>query len=165
MFNPGLGDTLTGAAIDQEHNGIMLTRSLHSLFGALNLYLEEVEVSVKIVGRTVAAVMADSYQGSPDTYRPHLSTRAPPQNIQLPDKIHFQNHDTKTHHSLPSRELLRFHTACAKILMMSGAGDRVDQIIMDGENIAVRGLDPNGTTILEDFWASRGMAALIDIKA
>jgi hypothetical protein len=164
MFNPGLGDSLTRAAIDQEHNGIMLTKGLHSLFGALNLYFEAVEVSVKIVGRTVA-VMVDSYQGSPDTYRPMLSTRSGPRAIVLPETIHFKNHDAHNHHSLPSRELLRFHCACAKILMMSGAGERVDEIIMAGDQVAECGLNLNGSTVLQEFWASRGLAALIDIKS
>jgi hypothetical protein len=71
MFHPGLADTVSGVAIDQVHHGILLNHDLHSMFGNLTLYFEAVEdVSVEIK-RGIVVVVADSCQGSADTYRPN----------------------------------------------------------------------------------------------
>jgi hypothetical protein len=43
MFHPGLPETLSGVAIDQVSNGILLNHDLHVRFGALKLYFEPVE--------------------------------------------------------------------------------------------------------------------------
>jgi hypothetical protein len=37
--------------------------------------------------------------------------------------------------------------------LSSGAGEKIEDIIRDSEEIAVRGLDPNGITTLDDVWA------------
>jgi hypothetical protein len=138
---------------------------MRSVFGLFVRHFEAVEdVSVEIK-RRIVVVVADSCQRSADTYRPKISKRAPPMHPdhRLPDRITFQNHDPYNHHSLPSRELLKYQAACAKILDMSGAGDHVDKIIMDGEAIAIRSLAPDGSTNLNSFWASRGFAALMEV--
>jgi hypothetical protein len=54
------------------------------------------------------------------------------------------------------------HASWAKILDLSGAGRRVDKIIREGEDIGITGLAPDGTTSLDDFWASRGLAAFLE---
>jgi hypothetical protein len=74
------------------------------------------------------------------------------QHTAPPPEITFRNNDDHKHHSLPGRQPYNF-TRLVPRYLSSGAGEKIEDIIRDSEEIAVWGLDPNGITNLDDVWA------------
>lgn len=60
---------------------------------------------------------------------------------------------------LPHPMLLRIHAALAKVIEASGAGEHVQQILRDAEEITV--LSEDTPTDLTSFFATRGLVEVV----
>ncbi|PGH00713.1 hypothetical protein AJ79_08133 [Helicocarpus griseus UAMH5409] len=122
MFDPGVLHLIEGANIDRPSNALTLTAEAHGYFGDFNLYFEAID---------------DGATDLKHTYK-----------IQSSDgliSIHFNLPVTRTlilssNHTIdpPSSKLLALRRAIAIILDLSAAGEYVDQIIRDCEELSVR---------------------------
>lgn len=122
MFDPGVIQLIEGPSIDRPSNAITLTHEAHCLFGDFKIYFEPTD---------------------PTMYPPHTykidSTET--EFLLYPSWLPV----TRTLHLSPSRtidppspRLLGIHRACAAMLHLSGAGEHIDEILRDMEDICVQ---------------------------
>ncbi|KAI7972198.1 hypothetical protein EIK77_001187 [Talaromyces pinophilus] len=131
MFDPGTIHLIDGPKIDSPLNALTLTIEFHRLFGEFQIYFEP-------TGRPyeykIDSVESDFLR---DPFFPVTRT------LML-----SPNHTIDP----PSLRLLGVHRAIAKILKLSGAGEYIDQILRDMEQVAVKA---DGSTNLGDMMKLR----------
>ena len=126
MFDPGIIHQVEGVNIDRPYNALTLTHDLHQRFGDLTIYFEPVPNAV--APHTYFIQQTASY---PFLRRPKLPLT----------RTLFTTLDRTI--DPPSSRLLAIHRACSLILHLSGAGEFVNKIIRDMDEIAV---ESDGTT-------------------
>ncbi|KAA8912884.1 hypothetical protein FN846DRAFT_772846, partial [Sphaerosporella brunnea] len=138
LFCPGVHALVRGALIDRSYNGITMILQYHRYFGSMRMWFEQVP-------------------DKPNTYRMHTRKGSPSPPLQFgdPGEITFKNHDPNKPHSLPSAALLEVHAACCKILNASGAGEYLEKLLRDLDEIDV--LAEDGSTGLEALWIASGL--------
>lgn len=131
MFDPGIIHLIDGPKIDSPLNALTLTIEFHRLFGEFQIYFEP-------TGRPyeykIDSVESDFLR---DPFFPVTRT------LML-----SPNHTIDP----PSLRLLGVHRAIAKILKLSGAGEYVEQILRDMEQVVVKA---DGSTNLGDMMKLR----------
>ncbi|KAK3366604.1 hypothetical protein B0T24DRAFT_633337 [Lasiosphaeria ovina] len=115
MFDNGVINLIEGTDIDRPRNGLSLTHDMHQLFGAFNIFFEPVA------------------NAAPHTYR--IDTF-------LPSFLAHQIPVVRAlfiHPSIdpPSERLLALHSAIGHILHLSAAGDYIEHILRDMEDVQV----------------------------
>jgi hypothetical protein len=130
MFDPGIIHLIEGSNIDRPANALTLTNHFHQLFGDFDIYFEptadQTQHSYKI-----------DYVQSNSLFRDPL----------LPvTRILYLTPD----HTIdpPSLRLLAIHRAIGRILNLSGAGDSIDRILRDMDEV---GIKENGSTELGQY--------------
>jgi hypothetical protein len=114
---------IDGPNIDRPTNALSLTHHFHQLFGDFDIYFEPVE---NISPRT------------PHTYRID-STRSISvlRDLILPiTRSLYLTPDRAI--DPPSRRLLFIHRACSQILHLSGAGDHINKIFRDADEVHMK---------------------------
>lgn len=115
MFDCDVAHLIDGVNIDRPYNAMSLTHDLHSFFGRFDVYFKAI----------------------PDrehTYR--IDTFLPPFLLNLPvNRTLYLVHDRSI--DPPSPRLLALHCAIAHILNLSGAGEYIDKILGDMEEIGI----------------------------
>ncbi|TPX23658.1 hypothetical protein DIZ76_012993 [Coccidioides immitis] len=117
MFDFNVSHLINGVDIDRPFNAISLTQNLHGLFGKFKIFFEPVP-------------------GQEHTYRidsclPPGAVRAVPVTRTL-----YLTPDRSIEPPLP--RLLAIHSAICHILQLSGAGQYIDKILQDLEEIGTR---------------------------
>ena len=132
MFNPGAVHLISGTDIDRPTNAFSLTHDLHRLFGNFEIAFEPV-------------------QDSQYTYKiDYVKTRRIFRSHNLPvTRTLFITPDRSI--EPPSRQLLEVHRAIAHILHHSAAGDYIDRLIRDMEDLQGEEVCPNGSTRLDEY--------------
>ncbi|KAK2799097.1 hypothetical protein FQN50_008603 [Emmonsiellopsis sp. PD_5] len=121
MFDPGMIHLIEGANIDRPSNALTLTPEVHSFFGRFKIFFE---------------AMDDSTHPK-HTYKIHPFNRRASVHFKLPvtrTLLLSPNHTVDP----PSSRLLALHQAIAIILNLSAAGEYIDRIIRDSEQLWVR---------------------------
>ncbi|RPB06310.1 hypothetical protein P167DRAFT_458626, partial [Morchella conica CCBAS932] len=125
MFDPGVSLLLQGERIDGPANAMMLYPELHSRFGLLHWYLEEVPGGGGGDDDEAVYVFCRS-RGAP-LLPLHCMPAGPGGTVR------FTRMDgSRT--ELPSRRLLAVHRACAKILEVAGAAEYVEDLLDEFED-------------------------------
>ncbi|KMP05743.1 hypothetical protein CIRG_05424 [Coccidioides immitis RMSCC 2394] len=122
MFDPSAIHLIEGSDIDHSTNAISLTLGLHQFFGDFKFYFEEMD---------------------PTTYPQHTyridskktNPFARPEGLPVTRTLFLSPHHTI---DPPSRKLLAIHRAICVILHLSGAGEYIDRIMRDMEEVHVR---------------------------
>lgn len=114
MFDCDVSHTISGVDIDRPFNAITLTKSLHTGFGNFEIFFEPVP-------------------NHDNTYRidKFLPAVAHPM-IPVTRELHLTNDRSI---DPPSARLLAIHRAIAHILHLSGAGEYIDKILDDMEDL------------------------------
>ncbi|OJD19629.1 hypothetical protein ACJ73_08629 [Blastomyces percursus] len=121
MFDPGVIHLIEGSNIDRPSNALTLTAEVHSFFGRFKIYFE---------------AMDDSTHPK-HTYKIHTFNRRASVHFKLPvtrTLLLSPNHTVDP----PSLRLLALHRAIAIILNLSAAGEYIDRIIRDNEQLWMR---------------------------
>lgn len=118
MFDPGVIHLIDGPKIDSPINALTLTLDYHRMFGEFQIYFEPTGVPYQY--------KIDSTERSPFLRDPlfpvtRTLTLSPTRVI-----------DT------PSRRLLDVHRAIALIMKLSGAGEYIENILRDIEEVDVK---------------------------
>ncbi|KKZ68811.1 hypothetical protein EMCG_05600 [[Emmonsia] crescens] len=124
MFDPGVIHLIEGLNIDHPRNALTLAAEAHGYFGNFELFFDTVDDD-------------DDSTDLKHTYKIHSSN--------YPATILFNLPVTRTlllslNHTIdpPSSKLLALHWAIATILHLSAAGEYINQIIHDSEQLWVR---------------------------
>jgi hypothetical protein len=136
MFDPGVVSLIDGPDIDRPFNAITLTMKFHRLFGNFNMYFEPIGNVPQI----------------PHTYKideMRTTNRLRDPIFPVTRTLYLTPNRTI---DPPSPRLLAIHRACVTILHLSGAGDYINGILRDMEEL----------TIKED--GSSQLALLISLK-
>jgi len=114
MFDPGIIHLIDGTDIDKPTNALTMTHYFHQQFGDFLVSFEPIDGSLHLC--------------SPNwLFRDHL----------LPiTRILYLTPDRTV--DPPSPRLLAIHHAIARILYLSGAGDYIDRVIRDMEDVGIR---------------------------
>ncbi|KAH0541374.1 hypothetical protein FGG08_004138 [Glutinoglossum americanum] len=118
LFHPYAERLLDGTGIDKPCNAMTLAVDLHQSFGSLQWYFEE--------------------EPEPHAY---LFKESPRATLYLFEALLPQNPRRRVEFvgtnmtDLPDRGLLALHRACAIILGLSGAGEYVDKVLRDEEDL------------------------------
>ncbi|KAJ6114137.1 hypothetical protein N7512_007582 [Penicillium capsulatum] len=118
MFDPGIGHLIDGPKIDSPINALTLTLDYHRLFGEFQIYFERT--------RTPHQYRIDSTEQSPFLRDPlfpvtRTLTLSPNRTIDP-----------------PSARLLEVHRAIALIMKLSAAGEYIEKVLRDMEELDVR---------------------------
>ena len=125
MFDPGVVHLVEGTNIDRSYNALTLSVSFHRDFGSLKIYFEaEPGVENRYTIKTTKPFLR---------FRPTLPITR--------DLFITADHNIDP----PLPRLLAIHRACCLIMHLSGAGEYVDKVLWDMEDIGVRS---DGTTEL-----------------
>nr|XP_001389594.2 hypothetical protein ANI_1_3130014 [Aspergillus niger CBS 513.88] len=118
MFDPGLSHRLDGPNIDRPINALTLTLDYHRLFSGFQIYFEPTgrPHEYKIDSLEESTFLRDPF--FPVTRTLSLS---PNQSIDSPDP-----------------RLLRVHCAIAHIMKLSGAGDYIEKVLRDMQEVEVK---------------------------
>ncbi|OJD25672.1 hypothetical protein ACJ73_02960 [Blastomyces percursus] len=122
MFDPGIIHLIEGLNIDRPSNALTLTTEAHAYFGNFKVFFE---------------AMDDHLTDCKHTYKIHSSDRGASLYFKLPvmrTLLLSSNHTVDP----PSSKLLALHRAIAIILDLSAAGEYIDRIIHDSEQLWVR---------------------------
>lgn len=121
MFDPGVVHLIEGPGIDRPANAISLTPNAHKRFGLFHFSFEAL----------------DGSHHPRHTYKIHSSKRAVSQSLKLPV---IRTLFLSPNHTIdpPSERLLALHRAIAVVLELSAAGEYIDRIIRDMEELWVR---------------------------
>ena len=122
MFDPGVIHLIEGPNIDRPTNAITLTHDTHLFFSGFKLYFEEM----------------DSLVYPQHTYRIDSRERyafSRPEGIPVTRTLFHSPNNTI---DPPSLKLLGIHRAIGLILHLSAAGEHIDQILRDMEELWVR---------------------------
>lgn len=144
MFDPNIVHLIEGVEIDRPTNAITLTTDIHRYFGEFKFYFEEM---------------------GPTDYPPHTyrvtskeNVFARPKGLPVTRTLFLSpNHTIDP----PSAKLLAIHRAISIILHLSGAGEYIDEIIRDMEEINVRA---DGSTELSHI-VSMKLGGWFDVAA
>ncbi len=120
MFDLGIIRWIEGTKIDQPSNALTLSISLHKDFGSLIVYFE-------------------AEPGLPNRYSIKTTEPFLPMLPITRDLFVTSNHNIDP----PMPRLLAIHRACCLIMHLSGAGDYIDKVLRDMEDVNIRG---DGTT-------------------
>ncbi|EGE86673.1 uncharacterized protein BDCG_16117 [Blastomyces dermatitidis ER-3] len=121
MFDPGVIPLIEGSGIDHPTNAITLSKSVHTQFGLFEISFEAM----------------DSSNHPQNTYTIHSSSRVLSQLYNLPVTRTLLLSPNLTIDP-PSAKLLAIHRAIAIIIALSAAGEYMDQILRDMEEVWVR---------------------------
>jgi hypothetical protein len=125
MFDPGIIHQIEGTNIDRPYNALTLSADFHRHFGSLKIYFEaEPGFENRYTIRTVKPLLPS---------RPALPITR--------DLFITSDHNIDP----PMARLLAIHRACCLIMHLSGAGEYIDKVLRDMEEIGVRS---DGTTEL-----------------
>lgn len=125
MFDCDVGQIINGVDIDRPQNAMSLSPRCHASFGSFKIYLEAVP-------------------GEEHTYRVDSLIGAQRRLLNLPvTRKLFLNEERSIEPPLP--RLLALHGAIAHVLHLSGAGEYIDKILRDYEDM---GVHEDGTTEL-----------------
>lgn len=120
MFDTGIAHVIEGCEIDRSFNAISLTPTLHNLFGDFQIFFESVSTQ------------------QPHTYK--IRSYLPPLLLRDPTlpvtRELYLSEDRTIDPPLP--RLLAIHTAIAHILHLSAAGEYIDRLLRDQEEIGVK---------------------------
>lgn len=131
MFDPGISHLIDGPNIDSPSNALTVTVDNHLLFGEFQIHFEPTGRPHKCsIHSAEGGVLSDHY--FPVT---RALTRSPNDTINT-----------------PSPRLLGVHRAISLILELSDAGDYIEQILRDLEQITV---EADGSTKLGDIMRLR----------
>lgn len=114
MFDRNIISVVGGKHIDEPYNAITLTKDYHDDFGKFNLYFEP--------------------EGIDNRYTIHLWK--PSAFSDLPVTRELRTDPTGKIRP-PSARLLAIHRAIGKILYLSGAGERIDKLLQELDDIEV----------------------------
>ncbi|KIW39686.1 uncharacterized protein PV06_08276 [Exophiala oligosperma] len=130
MFDPDAPNLIEGPDIDRPTNAITLTHKWHYDMGAFKVSFQP------------------TIDQSPHSYViDYINTSEPFRDPLLPINRQLYITPTKTIDP-PSPRLLAIHHAIARILHLSGAGDYIDHIIRDMEEMTIK---ENGSTSLGHY--------------
>lgn len=118
MFDPGIGHLIDGPKIDSPLNALTLTLDYHRLFGEFQIYFQHTGIP-------------HQYRIDSTEQRPFLRDPLFP----VTRSLTLSPHRTI---DLPSARLLDVHRAIAHIMNMSGAGEYIDKVLRDMEELDVR---------------------------
>jgi hypothetical protein len=125
MFDPGIIRKIEGIDIDRPYNALTLSQTFHRHFRSLKIYFEpEPGFEHRYTIKPVTSFLC---------FRPNL-----PITRDL-----FITSDQSI--DPPMSRLLAIHRACCLILHLSSAGDYIDKVLRDMEEI---GIKSDGTTEL-----------------
>src|ERR1700733_119862 len=130
MFDPGIIHLIEVPNINRPANTLTLTNHFHQLFGDFDIYFEP-------IGDRTQHICKINYVQSNSLFR----------DLLLPvTRILYLTPD----HTLnpPSLRLLAIHRAIGRILNLSGAGDSIDRILRDMDEV---GIKENGSTELGKY--------------
>lgn len=125
MFDPGIIHLVQGANIDRPYNALTLSLGFRRHFGSLKIFFEAVP-------------------GFPNRYIIKATNPLSRFRPTLPitrDLFITSDHNIDP----PMARLLAIHRACCLIMHLSGAGEYIDKVLRDMEEIGVRS---DGTTEL-----------------
>jgi len=129
MFDVGVAELIQGPEIDRPRNALTLTRDFHQYFGDFQVYFEPVPNRDHVY--TVRTHVSGDF-----FFRPALPIAR--ELYLTPDRTIEP----------PSRRLLAIHCAIAHILHLSGAGEYINKIYRDMEEL---GVQADGSTPLGRF--------------
>ncbi|KAG5295649.1 hypothetical protein I7I50_08484 [Histoplasma capsulatum G186AR] len=122
MFNPGIIHLIEGPNVDRPSNALTLTTEAHSFFGRFDMYFES---------------MDDYSADSRHTYTIRSFNRLSSRQFRLPvtrTLLLSPNHTIDP----PSPELLALHRSIAIILHLSAAGQYIEKIIDERDQLWAR---------------------------
>jgi hypothetical protein len=131
MFDSGITHLIDGPKIDSPLNALILMLDYHWLFGEFQLYFEPM--------------------GSPYEYKIDLIESGFLCDLFFPITRTLTLSPNHTI-DLPSPRLLGVHRAISHILKLSGAGEYIEQILQDMEQVTV---EADGSTNLGDIMRLR----------
>ncbi|KAF9230563.1 hypothetical protein BU15DRAFT_91086 [Melanogaster broomeanus] len=123
-----LPQELNGNNIHRLQNILTLNDTMHEQFNTLKLWFEPTDI--------------------PDKYNVCWSEDWRRQATGAPSTVQFTTPDPEEL-PLPSPTYLRIHAACAKVAKLSGAGDYIDKLSRDLEEIRVLSKDGSSAELLE----------------
>ncbi|KAI9771423.1 MAG: hypothetical protein M1840_002043 [Geoglossum simile] len=126
LFNPRAEQLLDGVEIDRPFNAMTLSVDLHKTFGGLEWYLEEDDIDPQ--------PNAYIFKASPGRRRLILNSIFWPQHPRR--RVVFTGAGDNSI-DLPDAGLLARHRACSIILGMSGAGDYIEKLLRDDEDVCL----------------------------
>ncbi|KAF8239177.1 hypothetical protein L208DRAFT_119564 [Tricholoma matsutake] len=134
-------ENLNGPKVHSLYNVMTMQKDVHDWFDRLEMWFEATNVTNCY---RVKAVYDYEYH-------------------KLPERITFTtpNHDTLP---VPSPKLLALHAACAKVAHLSGAGEYIDKIDRDVEDLGVLSYDGASSSVL-DHALLRSTSRLINVGA
>ncbi|THH20036.1 hypothetical protein EW146_g1228 [Bondarzewia mesenterica] len=118
-------EELNSPDIHRLQNILTMEASKHEMFDSLQLWLEST--------------------GSPNCYK--VNSVAPALQSDIPDIVTFTTSDP-LNLPLPSPDYLHLHAACARVAHLSGAGEHIDRVFRDMEEMQVLAVDGSSTDIL-----------------
>jgi hypothetical protein len=130
MFDPGVVHLIDGPNIDRPVNALTLTINFHQPFGDFEIYFEPTTYQTQHTYKI-------DYVQSNSVFRDPL--------LPVTRTLHLTPDHTI---DPPSRRLLAIHRAIGRILNLSGAGDYIDRIIRDMDEV---GIKENGSTELGHY--------------
>jgi hypothetical protein len=125
MFDPGLASLIEGSNIDRPINAFTLTQEFHRVFGDFEIYFEPTPSPDSGI-QTQHTYKIDSTRSIKVLRHPMLPVT---RTLYL-----TPNHTIDP----PSPRLLTVHRAIAHILYLSGAGDYINKIIRDMDEMEVK---------------------------
>lgn len=136
-------DDLNGAKIHRLENVLTLDLGVHSYFDALKIWFEPVEFPVRNSPPCLIVLLTESFQDIPNTYR-LCAVRPLYVKLSWKTTVTFTTPDPLTL-PIPSRDYLELHAACCRVANLSGAGEHIDRILRELEDIQV--LSPDGSSV------------------
>lgn len=145
MFDPGLSHRLDGPNIDRPINALTLTLDYHRLFSGFQIYFEPTgrPHEYKIDSLEESTFLRDPF--FPVTRTLSLS---PNQSIDSPDP-----------------RLLRVHCAIAHIMKLSGAGDYIEKVLRDMQEVEVKADGSTNLGYLKGLRLNGWLTTLSDLHA
>jgi len=132
-------ENLNGPKVHSLCNVMTMQKDVHDWFDRLEMWFEATNVSNCYLVKTVD------------------------DDFQHPRKVTFTTPDPATL-PVPSPELLALHTACAKVAHLSGAGEYIDKIDRDVEDLGVLSYDGSSSNVLNHALL-RSTPCLINVGA
>ncbi|EDN11043.1 predicted protein [Histoplasma mississippiense (nom. inval.)] len=119
MFEPGITHLIEGQDIDSPKNALTLTHHYHRLLGEFEIYFEPIE-------------------GAYNRYMIKSTERDPILRDRLLPVTRTLSLSPSRTIDPPSSRLLKVHRAIALILKLSGAGEYIENILRDMEDVKVK---------------------------
>jgi hypothetical protein len=130
MFDPGTIHLVSGSDIDRPMNALTLTHDLHKLFGNFEISFEYIEPHTYKV----------------DYVRTDRMFRI--ENLPVTRTLYLTPDRTI---DPPSSHLLKIHQAIGRILHFSGAGEYIDKLFRDLEDMEGGQVNADGSTPIDDY--------------